>query len=210
MGLSDEKRLLGSFLHIEGDIEKGDATTETTVQLSKPGSRVQKVSADFLEIGDIVRVPSGSTPPMDGTVASGQSLFDESSVTGESKPIKKCPGDRVFLGTINVGKVIDVRIDVAEGKTMLVFSSFSSCGVNVLREHRLDHVINVVRDSQTKRAPIERFADHLTGYFVPVVTLLALLTWAIWLGLGVSGVLPRRYLDKDVGGWRKCRDLIVE
>ncbi|KAI9447985.1 heavy metal translocatin [Lactarius indigo] len=173
VGLSDEKMLLGGFRSIEGDIEKGVASTET-VQLSE---------IDLLELGDIVRVPSGSTPPMDGTVASGQSLFDESSVTGESKPIKKCPGDRVFLGTINVGKAIDVRIDVAEGKTML------------------DHVINVVRDSQTKRAPIERFADHLTGYFVPVVTLLALLVWAIWLSLGVSGVLPHRYLDKDVGGW---------
>ncbi|KAI9456141.1 hypothetical protein BJY52DRAFT_600935 [Lactarius psammicola] len=183
VGLSDEKRSLGGFHSIEGDIEKGDASAETVVQLSEPGSRVQKISADFLEIGDIVRVPSGSTPPMDGTVASGQSLFDESSVTGESKPIKKYPGDRVFLGTINVGKVIDVRIDVAEGKTML------------------DHVINVVRDSQTKRAPIERFADRLTGYFVPVVTLLALITWIIWLCLGVSGVLPRSYLDKDLGGW---------
>ncbi|KAI9435837.1 HAD-like domain-containing protein [Lactarius indigo] len=183
VGLSDEKRPLVGFHSVEGDIEKGDASTETEVQWSSPGSRVQKISADFLEIGDIVRVPSGSTPPMDGTVASGQSVFDESSVTGESKPIKKCPGDRVFLGTINAGKVIDVRIDVAEGKTML------------------DHVINVVRDSQTKRAPIERFADHLTGYFVPVVTLLALLTWVIWLSLGVSGVLPRSYLDKDVGGW---------
>ncbi|KAH9179638.1 heavy metal translocatin [Lactarius sanguifluus] len=184
VGLSDEKMLLGGFRSIEGDIEKGDASTETE-QLSEPGhgSRVQKISADFLELGDIVRVPSGSTPPMDGTVASGQSLFDESSVTGESKPIQKYPGDRVLLGTINVGKVIDVRIDVAEGKTML------------------DHVINVVRDSQTKRAPIERFADHLTGYFVPVVTLFALLVWIIWLTLGVSGVLPRRYLDKDLGGW---------
>ncbi|KAI9467063.1 heavy metal translocatin [Lactarius psammicola] len=182
VGLSDEKRLL-SFHSIEEDVEKGDASTESEVQLSEPGSRVQKISADFLEIGDIVRVPSGSTPPMDGTVASGQSLFDESSVTGESKPIKKRPGDRVLLGTINVGKVIDVKIDVAEGKTIL------------------DHVINVVRDSQTKRAPIERFADRLTGYFVPVVTLIALLVWAIWLGLGVSGVLPRSYLDKDVGGW---------
>ena len=204
VGLSDEKRLLGSFQRIEEDIEKGDASTESGVQLSEPGSRVQKISADFLEVGDIVRVPSGSTPPMDGTVASGQSLFDESSVTGESKAIKKCPGDRVFLGTINVGKVIDVRIDVAQGKTMLVLSSFSSC-VTDLREHRLDHVINVVRDSQTKRAPIERLADHLTGYFVPVVTLLALLTWAIWLSLGVSRALPRSYLDNDVGGWRKCR-----
>ncbi len=127
VGVSDEKWLLGGFHSIEGDIEKGDASTESEVQLSEPGSRVQKIPADFLEIGDIVRVPIGSTPPMDGTVASGQSLFDESSVTGESKPIKKYPGDRVFLGTINVGKVIDVRIDVAEGKTMLVLSSFSSC-----------------------------------------------------------------------------------
>ncbi|KAH9077123.1 heavy metal translocatin [Lactarius deliciosus] len=184
VGLPDEKMLLGGFRSIEGDIEKGDASTETE-QWSEPGhgSRVQKISADFLELGDIVRVPSGSTPPIDGTVASGQTLFDESSVTGESKPIQKYPGDRVLLGTINVGKVIDMRIDVAEGKTML------------------DHVISVVRDSQTKRAPIERFADHLTGYFVPVVTLFALLVWAIWLSLGVSGVLPRRYLDKDVGGW---------
>ena len=63
----------------------------------------------------------------------------------------------------------------------------------------------MVRDSQTKRAPIERFADILTGYFVPVVTLLALLTWAIWLSLGLSGALQRSYLDKDVGGWRECR-----
>src|ERR1700761_1500739 len=82
VGFSDEKKLLGGFHSSEGDIESGDGSTETEVQLSKPGSRVQKISADFLEIGDIVRVPSGSTPPMDGTVASGQSLFDESSVTG--------------------------------------------------------------------------------------------------------------------------------
>lgn len=81
-------------------------------------------------------------------------------------------------------------------------SSFLNC-VKILREHRLDHVINVVRDSQTKRAPIERIADRITGYFVPVVTLLALLTWTIWLSLGLSGALPRNYLDIDVGGWRK-------
>jgi P-type Cu+ transporter len=53
-------------------------------------------------------------------VVSGQSLFDESSVTGESKPIKKKPGDNVFLGTINIGQAIDVRINVAEGEIMSV------------------------------------------------------------------------------------------
>jgi Cu+-exporting ATPase len=64
-------------------------------------------------------------------------------------------------------------------------------------------VINVVRDSQTKRAPIERIADLVIGYFVPVITLLAILTWTIWLSLGLSGTLPRSYLDNDVGGWRE-------
>lgn len=68
---------------------------------------------------------------------------------------------------------------------------------------RLDQVVRVVRDGQTKRAPIERLADHLTGYFVPVVTLLAILTWVIWLGLGLGGALPSDYLDKPTGGWRK-------
>src|SRR6266403_1344854 len=95
---------------------------ETEKQISESGSKVQKVPVDLLEFGDVVRVPSGLTPPRDGIVASGQSLFDESSVTGESKPIKKIPRDNVFLGTINIGQAIDVRINVAEGETMSVSS----------------------------------------------------------------------------------------
>lgn len=69
---------------------------------------------------------------------------------------------------------------------------------------RLDHVVNIVREGQTKRAPIERVADMVTAYFVPVITLFAISTWVIWLSLGLSGALPERYLDVDVGGWREC------
>ena len=65
----------------------------------------------------------------------------------------------------------------------------------------MDHVVKVVREGQTRRAPIERVADLLTGYFVPVVTLLAIVTWVIWLALGLSGALPQDYLDISVGGW---------
>jgi cation transport ATPase len=61
----------------------------------------------------------------------------------------------------------------------------------------------VVRQGQTHRAPIERIADILTGYFVPVVTLLAIVTWTIWLSLGVSGVIPHDNLHNRVGGWRE-------
>ena len=69
--------------------------------------------------------------------------------------------------------------------------------------HRLDKIVEVVREGQTRRAPIERVADLITGYFVPVVTLLAVTTWVIWLSLGLSGVLPKSYLDIQTGGWGK-------
>ncbi len=63
--------------------------------------------------------------------------------------------------------------------------------------------MKVVREGQTRRAPIERLADMITGYFVPVVTLLAIITWIVWLALGLSGTLPSDYLDIPVGGWRE-------
>ena len=68
---------------------------------------------------------------------------------------------------------------------------------------RLDKIVEVVREGQTRRAPIERVADLITGYFVPVITLLAVLTWVIWLSLGLSGSLPESYLDIHNGGWGK-------
>jgi P-type E1-E2 ATPase len=118
VGLAKKTSLIACESRTSEDIEKGKKDIEAEEQNTKPGSRIQKIPVDFLEIGDVVRVPTGSTPPMDGVVISGHSLFDESSVTGESKPIKKDPGDHVFLGTVNIGQAIDVRIDVAEGKTM--------------------------------------------------------------------------------------------
>ena len=69
---------------------------------------------------------------------------------------------------------------------------------------RLDKIVQVVREGQGRKAPIERIADVITGYFVPVITLLAIVTWMVWLALGLSGSLPSRYLDLDTGGWREC------
>jgi len=77
----------------------------------------------------------------------------------------------------------------------------------ILLPHRLDKIVEVVREGQTRRAPIERVADLITGYFVPVVTLLAVITWVIWLSLGLSGVLPMSYLDIETGGWGKFPSL---
>jgi Cu+-exporting ATPase len=67
----------------------------------------------------------------------------------------------------------------------------------------LDQIVKVVREGQTKRAPVERVADILTGYFVPVITLIAISSFVIWfgLGLGQGGVLPESWRDVDTGGW---------
>ncbi|EMD40876.1 hypothetical protein CERSUDRAFT_111457 [Gelatoporia subvermispora B] len=165
------------------DLEKGDPRSEENALATKPGMQLERVDVEFLEIGDIVRVQHGASPPADGTLVLGEGAFDESSLTGESRPVKKQIGDKVFLGTINKGKVVDVRVDAIGGGTML------------------DHVMKVVREGQARRAPIERLADLITGYFVPVITLLAIITWVIWLGLGLGGALPQDYLDIDVGGW---------
>lgn len=142
-----------------------------------------RVDTDLLEIGDVVVVPQGSSPPSDGEIAMGCSIFDESSLTGESRAVAKAPGDKVYAGTINVGKPIEVKITDLGGTSML------------------DQIISVVREGQTKRAPVERVVDSVTGYFVPIITALAILTFLIWFALGQSGVLPREYLSAQQGGW---------
>ena len=137
----------------------------------------------LLEVGDVVRVFHGVSPPADGIIVLGDSTFDESSLTGESRPIIKNTGDQVFAGTINTGKPINVRVTEVSGASML------------------DQIVNVVREGQTKRAPVERVADILTGYFVPVITLIATSTFVIWFGLGQGGALPESWRDINTGGW---------
>merc|ERR1711939_734993 len=142
-----------------------------------------KTPADLIEVGDIVRIPNGSSPPYDGNVIVGESDFDESVLTGESMPVTKSIGDTVYSGTVNKVSPISIRVTGAAGKSVL------------------DSIINVVREGLAKRAPVERFADLITGYFVPIVVLLAIFTWLIWMTLGEAGVLPPDYRDFDVGGW---------
>lgn len=142
-----------------------------------------EVKADMLEFGDIVRVTHGGSPPADGRVVRGDSNFDESSLTGESRLVKKSPGDEVFSGTVNKDASVLVRITGTAGTSML------------------DQIVKVVREGQTKRAPIEQFADTMTAYFVPAVVLTAISTWLIWLSVGLSGKIPGHFLFNSAGGW---------
>lgn len=98
------------------DLEKGGP--EVGELVVKIGTNITEIDASVLEIGDTVLVRKGSSPPADGVVAFGETFFDESSLTGESKPIKKGPGDEVFLGAINQGRAVDVRVSSLDGQNM--------------------------------------------------------------------------------------------
>ncbi|KAI4090238.1 MAG: hypothetical protein LQ344_004864 [Seirophora lacunosa] len=191
--------LIGKYLEAYSKAKTGSAVAllgklrpqEALLMLPDPkedesktsASTSQKISVDLLEIGDVVVVPHGSSPPADGTVVAGSSKFNESSLTGESRDVSKDVEDVVFAGTVNTGNPIHVEVTSLGGTSML------------------DQIISVVREGQTKRAPVERLVDTITGYFVPVITALAILTFIVWFALGQSGRLDPKYLKDQQGGW---------
>ncbi|EGC43700.1 copper-transporting ATPase [Histoplasma capsulatum var. duboisii H88] len=192
--------LAGRFLEAYSKAKAGDAVaslgklrpSEALLVLDSPStnpddalsSNLQRVNVDLLEVGDIVNIPHGASPPADGIVTSSDTYrFDESSLTGESKPITKVAGDKVYSGSVNVGQPVYIRVSDIGSTSML------------------DQIVAVVREGLTKRAPVEGVADIMTSYFVPVITLIAILTFVIWLSLGLSGSLPTDYLDSAQGGW---------
>ncbi|EXJ74316.1 uncharacterized protein A1O5_02612 [Cladophialophora psammophila CBS 110553] len=188
--------LIGRFLEAYSKTKTGDAVAmlsnlrPSTALLvkddvnGKASNSIETIPVDQLETGDLVQIPHGTSPPTDGVIDNtGTFLFDESSLTGESKPVTKTYGDEVYTGSVNVSDPVRIRVTSVGGTSML------------------DRIVNVVREGQAKRAPIERIADILTGYFVPVITLIAITTWVIWMGLGLSGTLPQAWLDVSQGGW---------
>ncbi|KAK6517131.1 hypothetical protein TWF506_007008 [Arthrobotrys conoides] len=164
--------LLGNLRPKEARLLINPASTETTT-----------IPVELLEAGDHVVVAHGQSPPLDGKVITGFGQFDESALTGESRLATKTTGDEVFAGTINQGQAITVEIKSISGKSML------------------DNIVRIVREGQVQRAPIERVADLITGYFVPAVSYLAVLTWIIWLSLGYSGAIPSEWVEGNQGGW---------
>lgn len=162
-------------------------TVHLVEDYSGPGQQTessQVVSIDLIEAGDYIKILPGMSPPADSIVVEGKSSWDESALTGESLPVEHGIGQQIYAGTINTGGVpVIAKVVAVEGSSML------------------DQIVEAVRQGQLHRAPIERVADRITGIFVPFVTLIAIITWVVWLGLGLSGKLPESYLDIEVGGW---------
>ena len=127
---------------------------------------------DSVTSGETVIVRPGERIPVDGMITSGESAVDESMITGESMAVLKAPGDRVFGGTIN--------------RT----GAFRYRATSVGSDSMLGQIVRLMRDAQGSRAPIQRLADRISGIFVPVVLVIAAVTFIVWVATGTATGSP--------------------
>jgi len=163
--------LLGQVLEVRARERTGgairallDLAPRTAVRVTDAGAD-EEVALDAIVAGDRLRVRPGSKIPVDGALVEGKSSVDESLVTGESMPVAKAIGEKVIGGTINQTGSFVMRAEKVGRDTMLA------------------QIVQMVADAQRSRAPIQRLADRVATWFVPVVigiAAVAFLAWAVW------------------------------
>jgi Cu+-exporting ATPase len=162
--------LLGQVLELRARRRTGSAIREL-LSLAPPTARVLRdgqeaeIAVEEVQAGDVLRVRPGDKIPVDGEIVDGTSTVDESMITGEPTPTQKRPGDNVIGGTVNQTGAFRMRAE------------------KVGRETVLAQIVDMVAAAQRSRAPIQRVADSVAGWFVPIVVAVAILTfiaWAVW------------------------------
>ncbi len=168
--------LLGQVLELKARGQTGAAikallglAPKTARRIKSDGSD-EEIEIDVISIGDTLRVRPGEKIPVDGVVISGTSAVDESMVTGESIPSEKVPESKVVAATINGTGALVIRAQKVGKDTLL------------------SQIIQMVADAQRSRAPIQKLADQVSGYFVPAVVFIAILTSIVW---GIWGPEPK-------------------
>jgi Cu+-exporting ATPase len=140
-----------------------------TARVVRDGSEVD-VPVEEVNVGDIFFVRPGERVPVDGVVLEGQTSIDESMITGESMPVEKMAGEQVIGGTINKSGFVRARAEKVGADTVL------------------SKIVQLVEEAQMARAPIQRLADKISGYFVPAVLTIASLSALAWYFLGQIGL----------------------
>ena len=126
----------------------------------------KEVSIDEIKSGDILRVKPGDKIPVDGTIKKGNSDVDESMITGEPIPVDKSAGDKVSSGTINGNRSFTMEAEKVGNETML------------------SQIIKMVNEASRSQAPIQKLADKISAYFVPIVVLVSVITFIVWAAFG--------------------------
>ena len=147
-----------------------------TAHLIKDGKELD-VAVEDVQAGDVVLVKPGERIPVDGIVLTGQSTIDESMLTGESMPVTKEIGQKVFAATMNKS------------------GSFTFRATSVGAETALAQIIRLVEEAQGSKAPIQRLADKVASVFVPTVFVIAIITFAIWYFLPADNNFPRALIN---------------
>ncbi len=174
--------LLGQMLELRARSQTSGAirallglAPRTATLIDETGAE-REVELDRIAVGDRLRVRPGEKVPVDGVVLDGASAIDESMVTGEALPVAKHPGDRVIGGTVNGTGAIVIRAEHVGADTVL------------------QQIVRMVADAQRSRAPIQRLADLVAGYFVPIVVIVAVIAFAVWYAIGPAPQLPHALL----------------
>ena len=167
--------LLGQVLELRARAQTSGAIRALLGLAPKTARRIspagdEDIDIDAIAVGDLLRVRPGEKIPIDGVVTEGSSLVDESLVTGESMPVKKAEGTQVIGGTVNQSGGLVIRAEKIGRDTMLA------------------RIVDLVARAQRSRAPVQRLADQVAGWFVPVVIAVAVAAFAAW---AVFGPEPR-------------------
>jgi Cu+-exporting ATPase len=175
--------LMGQVLELRARAATGGAI-RSLLGLSPKQARIvradgkeEDIALEAVHPGDHLRVRPGEKVPIDGAVLEGNSAVDESMVTGESIPIEKNSGDAVIGGTINGTGGLLIRADRVGSDTLL------------------SQIVRMVSEAQRSRAPIQRVADMVASYFVPVVVLCAAVTFVIWAFFGPAPALAHAIVN---------------
>jgi P-type Cu+ transporter len=170
--------LLGQVLELRARSRTGAAIrallglAPKTARRVRTDGREEDGPLDQIVPGDLLRVRPGERVPVDGVVVEGTSAIDESMVTGEPIPVEKRPHDRVIGGTVNGTGSLVMRAERVGADTLLA------------------RIVQLVAEAQRSRAPIQKLADVVSGYFVPAVVAIAILAFATWAWIGPEPRIP--------------------